>query len=192
MWEKGEVFHTSNVKIPASSKYARLNLKRTQRYNECWPDDIIRRRSQNTELYSEFALELSEILAQNAVGTTWGLALPTPGDHSMFSETPFDGVWASVELPALKGSSKVDKIVCISSLDIEGVYWKRPIQTGHSNWMNKALQNGYSTPYSVWNSNGRTTPAQASTIPLCMAHKHVVVDVQQLVHCSEPNMAQDS
>ena len=35
------------------------------------------------------------------------------------------------------------------------------------------------------------TPVQASTIPLFMAHKDVVVEVQYLFHNSELNMAQD-
>lgn len=38
----------------------------------------------------------------------------------------------------------------------------------------------------------RMTPVQASTIPLFMAHKDVVVEVQMLLNCSEPNKAQDS
>lgn len=122
--------------LAAAREYARLKQKRT--FEETWPAGLTRRRSRNIPRYREFARTLSKIVAQNAVGTAWVLAPPSPGDAGKMSEPPQESVWASDELPALKENSKVDQVVWVRPVGLfpfpleAGYYWGYSVRSAPS------------------------------------------------------------
>lgn len=119
------VFYTARCPLHKARHFANVTNKRT--YLQCWPPDLLEKRSQNVGRYKGFARIFSGVLAKKAEGVAWMVAPHAQGNPGAWAESDPDSVWAKVELPLLQENPDITQIMWVDADNHsrQEVYWQR-------------------------------------------------------------------
>ncbi len=119
------VFYTARCPPHKAERFATVTNKRT--YSQCWPPELLEKRSQNAQRFKAFARMFSGVLARKAEGVAWMVAPHAQGDPGAWAESHSESVWNEVELPTLKENPNITRIMWVDADNHsrQVVYWQR-------------------------------------------------------------------